>query len=125
MAPLPSRLARGGGGVREDAHRQVLLVHRLADFGEPRPDRLALPFGEGGQAAAEARSSAVDSAVHTATASKPRSGRPSARLTVRAIMFGLRRAAISRNQESNGRQVKIENRAMKSWNAPSHRRPPT
>jgi len=70
-------------------------------------------------------SSAVDNAVHTATASKPKSGRPSARLTVRRIMFGLRRAPISRNQESNGRHVKIENRAMNSWNAPSHRRPPT
>ena len=59
-ACLPAAWRRGrhalravGAAVGEDAHRQVLLVHRLADFGEPRPDRFAVAIWPGRRGAAE------------------------------------------------------------------------
>ena len=82
MAPLPSRLARGGSGVREHAHRQA-CSSTVWPISESH-DRIALPLPASRAAArsSRSRSSAVDNAVHTATASRPKSGRPSARLTV-------------------------------------------
>ena len=45
--------------------------------------------------------------VHTATATSPLSGACSSANTIRMRRLGLRRAVISRNQESIGRQVWI------------------
>lgn len=58
------------------------------------------------------------------TDQRPMSGRSINQPNVNRIRLGLRRAVISRLNESSGRQIKISNDAIQNWKAPSHNRPP-
>ena len=57
---------------------------------------------------------AHDSTVHHATATMPRSGRPTASSATRMTTLGLRRAVIRRNHESIGRQMETLERLQRS-----------
>ena len=87
-------------GPRAGEHERGPAAHASQEtIGSPRAACGRWP----GPAARRGRSG--DTSVHSATSSSPMSGRPNSSAATRITMFGLRRAVISRNWLSIGRQT--------------------